>query len=320
MAYTDIVIDMGSKKTVLYSGKKVILEKPSVVTIDAETFEPYYFGEKALATVGRTPDSLIPVFPIKYGVIADYEVAEAMLKEYMSMAFGSRIVKPKVMITMPCGVTEMQHHSVMDVAELSGGRNASTIESPIASALAFGVDFSVPRGSMVIDIGAGTTDIATISMGGIAVSNSLKIAGNDLDEAIIKYVRREKGISIGPTTAEEIKIKAGTAIPHKFEINITAKGMRYETGLPTTFLISSNEVYEAISDHLIAILNAIRKVISDTEPDIVADILEDGIYLTGGGALLNQMQTFLQNALHTKVHLAEDPVHSAARKSEAKRS
>ncbi len=313
MATTDIVIDMGSKSTVLYSAGKVVLDKPSVVTVESDTLEPIYFGEKALATVGRTPSSLTPVFPIQHGVIADYDVAEAMIKQYMSEAFGNRIVKPKVMITMPCGVTEMQHHSVSDVAEASGGRNASTIESPLASALALGVDFTKPTGAMVIDFGAGTTDIATLSLGGIVACDSLKIAGNDLDESIIRYIKKEHQILVGPTTAEQIKIKIATAIPHKFEIAIKAKGRHINTGLPTLFEITSNEIYEAISDHLIAILNGIRKVLEKTEPDVVADIMSNGIYLTGGSSNLNNFSTFLENALKTKIHVADSPLYTAVK-------
>ncbi len=313
MASTDIVIDMGSKTTKLFSSGKVVLEKPSVVTVETESLEPIYFGEKALATVGRTPDSLTPVFPIQHGVIADYDVAEAMIKKYMAEAFGNRIVKPKVMITMPCDVTEMQHHSVSDVAESAGGRNASTIESPLASALALGVDFSKPTGSMVIDFGAGTTDIATLSMGGIVASDSLKIAGNNLDDSIIRYIRKEKQILVGPTTAEQIKMKIATAVPHKFEVAIKAKGRHINTGLPTLFEVTSNEIYEAISDHLIAILNAIRKVLEKTEPDIVADIMSTGIHLTGGSSKLNNFTLFLEKAIKTKIHLADEPFYTAVK-------
>jgi len=313
VASTDIVIDMGSKKTVLFSGGRVVLEHPSVVTVDAETAEPIYFGDKALATVGRTPDSLTPVFPIQRGVIADYDVAEEMLKTYMAEAFGNRIVKPKVMITMPTGVTEMQHHSVSDVAESAGGRSATTIESPLASALAFGVDFSQPKGSMVIDIGYGTTDIATISMGGIAACDCLKIAGGDFDESIIKYVRKEHNILIGPATAEQIKMQIGTAIPHKFEVAVTAKGRHINSGLPTTFEITSNEVYDAISDQCMTILNGIRMVIEKTPPDIVADIMSNGIFLTGGGAQLNNFTKFLQNAIKTEIKLSDEPEYTAVK-------
>ena len=313
MASTDIVIDMGSKTTKLYSAGKVVLERPSVVTVETDTWEPVYYGDKALSTVGRTPDSLTPVFPIQHGVIADYDVAEAMIKKYMSDAFGNRIVKPKVMITMPCDVTEMQHHSVSDVAESAGGRNASTIESPLASALALGVDYTKPSGSMVIDCGAGTTDIATISMGGIVASDSLKIAGNNFDDSIIRYIRKEHKILIGPTTAEQIKLKIATAIPHKFEIAIKAKGRHINTGLPTQFEVTSNEIYEAISDHLMGILNGIRKVLEKTEPDIVADIMSKGIHLTGGSAKLNNFAAFLEKAIKTKIHVAEDPFHTAVK-------
>ena len=313
MASTDIVIDMGSKKTILYSNNKIVLEKPSIVTVETDTWEPIYFGEKALATVGRTPNSLTPVFPIQHGVIADYDVAEAMINIYMAEAFGNRIVKPKIMITMPCGVTEMQHHSVSDVAEAAGGRSATTIESPLASALSFNIDFTKPSGSMVVDIGAGTTDIATLSMGGIVKCDSLKVAGNDFDESIIRYIRRKHKILVGPSTAEQIKIRLATAIPHKFEIAIKAKGRHLNTGLPTLFEITSNEVFEAISDSLMTILNGIRKVLEKTEPDIVADIMSSGFYLTGGSSKLNNLNVFLKNAIKTEVIIPDEPGYSAVK-------
>lgn len=308
---TDIVIDMGTKKTVLYSGNKIVLESPSVVTVDSKTWEPVYFGEKAFETVGRTPDTLQPVFPIKHGIIADYDIAEEMLETYMSEAFGNRIVKPEVIITMPTGVTEMQHHSVSDVAESAGGRNARTIESPLASALSFGIDFSKPMGSMVVDIGAGVTDIATISMGGIAQCSCLKSAGNDFDESIIRYVKKEYNILIGPQTAEKIKMQIGTAKKHQFEVAFAAKGRHMGTGLPTMFEISSNEVYEAIIDQCYTILNGIRSVLEKTEPDIVSDILSNGIYLTGGTSLLKGLKEFLEDAIKTEIHISKDPCHSA---------
>ncbi|MBQ0110782.1 MAG: rod shape-determining protein [Oscillospiraceae bacterium] len=310
---TDIVIDMGSKKTVLYSNNRVVLMQPSVVTVDAETFEPKFFGDKAQQTVGRTPDSLTPVFPIAHGVIADYEIAETMLKTYMAQVFGNRVVKPRAIITLPSGLTEMQHHSVSDVAESAGGRNASTIESPLASALALGIDFKKPKGAMIIDIGAGVTDIATISMGGISQCNTVGIAGNDFDESIVKYVKRKHKILIGPSTAEKIKMAIGSATRHDFEIALTAKGRQISSGLPTTFEMTSLEIYEAIKEHLAEILNAVKKVLQSTPPDIVGDIMKDGIYLTGGSAKLRGLDMFLENSLGAKVIVPEDPEFTAVK-------
>lgn len=308
---TNIAIDIGTYKTVLSSGSKIVLELPSVVTVDTDRWEPIYFGRKAFSTIGRTPDSLTCVFPIQRSVIADYDVAEAMLREYMTAAFGSRIIKPKVMVVMPSGVTAMQHHSVADVVEASGGRNAATIEAPLAVAVGLGIDFSLPRGSMVVDFGAGTTDVASLSMGGIAACDSIPVASRDLDESIIKYVRKKYNILIGLTTAEEIKKKIGSAVERPLEVSITVKGRHLHTGLPTSFEITSSQVYDAISVNCYSIISGIRRVMEKTPPDLVADIMTDGIHLTGGGALLSGFATLLEKCIGTKVHLAKDPMHTA---------
>ena len=308
---TNIAIDIGTSKTVLSSGNKIVLELPSVVTVDTDTREPIYFGEKAFETIGRTPDSLTCVFPIQRSVIADYDVAESMLKEYMTAAFGNRIIKPKVMIVMPSGVTTMQHHSVSDVVEASGGRNAQTIEAPLAVAVGLGLNLNQPRGSMIIDMGAGTTDAATLSMGGIAACDSIPVASRDFDEAIIKYVKRNYNILIGLATAEQIKKRVGTAVEHTLEIAITVKGRHLHTGLPTTFEITSGEVYNAIFEKCYEIISGIRRVIEKTPPDLVADIMTDGIYLTGGGSLLSGFDRLLEKCLGTKIHMAPDPFHTA---------
>ncbi len=308
---TNIAIDIGTSKIVLASGNKIVLELPSVVTVDTDTREPIYFGEKAFETIGRTPDSLTCVFPIQRSVIADYDIAESMLKEYMTAAFGNRIIKPKVMVVMPSGVTAMQHHSVADVVEASGGRNAETLEAPLPVAVGLGLDFNTPKGNMVIDMGAGTTDVASISMGGIAACDSIPIASRDFDEEIIKYVRRNYNILIGLATAEQIKMKIGTAIEHTLEVAITVKGRHLQTGLPTAFEITSSEVYEAISEKCYAIISGIRRVIEKTPPDLVADIMTEGIYLTGGGSLLGGFAKLLENCIGTKVHMAPDPLHTA---------
>jgi rod shape-determining protein MreB len=290
-----------------------VLEKPSVVTVDAETWQPVYFGEKALQTFGRTPDSLVCVHPIKNGTIADLELAEAMLKNYMDEAFGRKIFKPRVMAALPTGVTELQHHSMAQVVEAGGGRNVSVIENPIAVAIGMGVDFTEPRGSLIIDMGAGTTDIATISMGGIAQCDSFKVAGNTFDDLIIKYVRREYGVEIGPLTAEKVKKQIGTAVKRPVEIAIMAKGRNIYTGLPQTLEITSTEIHFAISEAAKSICNAIRKVLEKTDPDIVADVMNDGIYLTGGTSLMNGMHELIEDYFGAKVHIDSDPTHSVVR-------
>ena len=309
----EIGIDIGSSKTVIFTSSKVVLELPSVVTVDSETLEPIYFGEKAKQTMGRTPDSLECVFPIQNGIIAEYDIAEAMLKEYMSKVFGNKIVRPKIMATLPVGLTELQHHSMSNVVESAGGRNISVIESPLAIAFGLGLDFSKPHGYLIVDIGAGTTDIAVVSMGGISVCESFKIASFDFDAQIVRYVRKEYNIEIGNLMAESIKTQIGTVVQRPIEIAMVAKGRNVFTGLPESFEITSGEVYEAIKETADSICNAIRSVLSKTDPELVADINADGLYLTGGGSLINGMDKLIAEYTGTAVHTLEDPTHSVVR-------
>lgn len=309
----DIGIDLGTSKTVIFSSSKVVLEKPNIVTVDNETWEPKYFGDEAKQTLGRTPDSLECVNPIERGVIADYDIAETMLKKYMQEAFGNKILRPRIMATLPAGLTELQHHSLTNVVEAAGGRNISIIESPLAIAFGLNLDFSTPRGSLIIDIGAGTTDIAVISLGGIATCESFKTASMDFDAQIIRFVRKEYNIEIGPLTAEAIKIKIGTAVKRDIEVAMVAKGRNVFTGLPESFEISSSEVYDAIIDTVNTICNAIRTVLQNTNPDLVADIMNDGLYLTGGGSCLNGLDTKIGEYLGVEVHKLEDPAYSVVK-------
>jgi len=310
---TDIGIDLGTSKTILLSGSKVILEQPSVVTVDTETWEPVAYGDKAYAMVGRTPESLTTVYPVERGVIADYNIAEQMLRCYMRKAFGNRIVKPRVMVSMPIGVTSVQHRSVAKAVEIAGGRNVCTLEGPVAAAIGLGVNFSQVRGSMIIDIGAGTTDVATISMGGLAECATMRVASFDFDEAIIKYIKKVCNVSIGKQTAESIKIQIGSVVPRKVEIAMQAKGKNIFTGLPEIFEITANDIYEAVKDTADTICLAIKSVIENTSPDLISDIMTDGIYLTGGGAMIFGMEELLSNYLGVNVKLAQDPIHSVAR-------
>lgn len=309
----EIGIDIGSYKTVIFSSSKVVLELPSVVTVNSETWQPVYFGETAKQTMGRTPDSLECVFPIRHGIIAEYDIAEAMLKEYMSSAFGNRLMRPKMIATLPVGLTELQHHSMSNVIESAGGRDISVIESPLAIAFGLELDFSKPHGYMIVDIGAGTTDIAVISMGGIAVCESFKTASFDFDTQIMKYIRKEYNIEIGNLTAESIKKQIGTVVERPVEIAVMAKGRNVFTGLPENFEITSTEIYEATKETADSICNAIRTVLSRTDPDLVADITADGLYLAGGGSLINGMDKLISEYTGTAVHAIEDPTHAVVR-------
>ncbi len=310
---TEIGIDLGTSKTVIFSSSKIVFEMPNAVTVDADTWEPKYFGDKAKQTIGRTPDSLLCVSPIERGVISDYDIAEAMLKNYMHNAFGNRLMRPRIMATLPCGLTELQHHSLANVVEAAGGRNISVIEGPLAIAFGLGIDLSTPKGTLIVDIGAGTTDIAVISMGGIAECDSIKVASLDFDNQIIRYVRKEYNIEIGPLTAEWIKLKIGTAIKRDVEIAILAKGRNVFTGLPESFEISSGEVYDAIIDTVNMICNGIRLVLNKTNPDLVADITEEGLYLAGGGSQLSGLADKISEYLGIRVHTLENPSYSVVK-------
>ncbi len=313
MTTTDIGIDLGSSKTVIFSGSKIVLELPSVITVDADTLSPVYFGEKARQTMGRTPDSLICVRPIQNGIVADYDLALEMLKNYMFSCFGKKIVRPRIMASIPTGVTELQHHSLSQLVLESGGRNVSIIENPIAVSLGFGIDFTKPGGNLIVDMGAGSTDIATVSMGGIAQCDSSKTAGNTFDELIERYVKKEYNIEIGPLTAESIKKQLGTVVKRQVEFAVTAKGRNIVSGLPEAFEITSTEIHPIMLETALIICNDIRRVLEKTDPDIVADIMTNGIYLTGGTSLMNGMKELVEEYFGTAVHTDSDPTHSVVR-------
>ena len=306
----DIAIDLGTSKTIIYANGRIVLEQPTVVTVDSETFEPKFFGTDAKSTLGRTPDTLSCIFPIEHGAIADYDTTEAMLSKYMIDVFGNKIIRPRVVACLPTGLPELQHRFMGKVIEESGGRNITVIESPLAVAIGVGVDFNQPKGTMVVDIGAGVTDIATISMGGIVQCDSYKVASNVFDDAIIKYVRRKFNIEIGPLTAELIKKQVGSVVKRPVEITMIARGRNLRTGLPESCEVTSRQIYDNLFDTAVSICNAVRKVIYKTDPDIVADIMESGIHLTGGGSLINGMPQFMEEFTGAPIIHALDPEHS----------
>ncbi|MBQ5810794.1 MAG: rod shape-determining protein [Clostridia bacterium] len=309
----DIAVDLGTSKTILYSGSKVVLEQPSVATVDTDTWEPLYFGDDAYKMIGRIPETLSTVFPLSRGAISDYNITEAMLTHYMRMAFGQRIIKPRVIISVPTGLTTVQHRSIANAVEAAGGRNTCIIESPVASAIELGAQFEQARGCMVIDIGAGITDIAVLSMGGLVEHISENTASNDFDDAIMKYVQRERHILIGLQTARNIKTQIGSALHRNVEVAATAKGQNLFSGLPHTFEITTNEVHNALKPCLDAICRAVRKVTEKTPPDVLADVMADGIHLTGGGSLLYGMDTLLSEFTGIPVKRAENPGQTAVR-------
>lgn len=309
----DIGIDLGTAKTIILSGSVIKLEEPSVASVDTDTWAPLHFGEQAYKMIGRTPESITTVFPIEHGVIADYEVAEQMMRYFVRKAFGNRTVKPRVMVAMPSGLTTVQHRSVAQVIEAAGGRNVCTVESPLAAAIGLGIDLEKAHGSMIVDIGAGTTDVAVLSMGALSVCQSDRVASKNFDEAIIRFIRKEYNILIGLQTAEQIKMQIGSVIQRPVEIAMQAKGRNLFSGLPQVFEITTNEVYESVCDVALSICKAVQSALEKTEPDLVADISADGLYLTGGGAMIYGMEKLLSDFLGIEVRLVDDPLHCVVR-------
>lgn len=309
----EIGIDLGSSKTVIFFGSKIVLEQPSIVTVDAETYRPVYFGDNAKQTLGRTPDTLECVYPVQHGLISDYDIACSMVTHYMSKAFGNKIIRPKVVASLPTGLTELQHHSVSNVVEAGGGRSVSVLETPLAVAMGLGIDFESPHGHLIVDIGAGTTDIAVVSLGGIVACDSFKTASFDFDELIINYIRRSRNIAIGQLSAEQIKIQIGSVYKRPVEVTSISKGRNLFTGLPESFEISSGEIYGVIRPCALSICNAIRKVLERTDPDMVSDIKKDGMFLVGGGSKIFGMKELLEEYLDVKVNETENPEYSVVK-------
>lgn len=311
--FSDIGVDLGTSKTIIVSGKSVLLSEPSAVLMDNYDEVPVGFGVYAKRAVGRATDRYQAVTPIERGVIADYDVAEYMLNNYLSRVIGKKLTKPRAVVSTPSGITAVERRSVIDAVQSAGIRSVCTIETPVASALGMGIDFTRPHGSIVVDIGAGTTDVAVLSMGGVSRSVTAKIGGADLDDAIIKYMKREYNHLIGGGTAMEIKHRIGCAMPRSIEVAMMAKGMDLSSGLPASVEITANEVCEAMSEVVQKICMTVQSVVNNTPPELVGDISEDGIYLTGGTALLHGLAQHLSQFLGVNVHRADNVMISAAR-------
>ena len=310
MAFTDEVgIDLGTANVLVYiKGKGVVLDEPSVVAIDEESEDILAVGEEARAMLGRTPASIIAVRPLRDGVISDYDITERMLKYFINKSVGgSKFFRPKIMICVPSGVTEVEKRAVIEAATQAGGKSVFIMEEPVAAAIGAGLDISEPDGKMVVDIGGGTTDVAVMSLGTIVESSSVKIAGDELDEAITKYMRQDHKLYIGERTAEEMKIRVGTAYPREESVSYECKGRDLVTGLPKAVTITSEQMLEALNDPLQVITETIHEVLEKTPPELGADITENGIWLTGGGALLHGLDKRIEARTHIDVHIAEDP-------------
>lgn len=309
---TDIVMDAGTYKTVLYSGGKIVLEQPSAVSVDSETWEPISFGTEAKATFGRTPESVTTVFPFERGVISDYNVAEEMIVHFIKKAFGNKILKPRIIVVVPSGVTTVQHHSLANAVAAAGCRKISTIENTIAAAVGLGIDLEKPHGSMIVDIGGGTTEVAVISYRDIVTAKSSRIAGDDFDEAIIEYIRKKHNVLIGERTAEELKIKIGSAMSYDGEGAMDVRGRNLVDGLPKNIEVTSEDVREAISECVSQIVDAVRVTLEKTPPELLSDIVDNGIMLTGGGALLRELDKLIEKETKIPVHIAPYPMDCVA--------
>ena len=310
----DLGIDLGTASVLVYvKGKGVILKEPSVVAYDRDTNAIKAIGEEARMMLGRTPGNIVAVRPLRQGVISDYTVTEKMLKYFIQKALGKKILKkPRISVCVPSGVTEVEKKAVEDATYQAGAREVAIIEEPIAAAIGAGIDISRPCGNMIVDIGGGTTDIAVISLGGTVVSTSIKIAGDDFDEAIIRYMRKKHNLLIGERTAEDIKIKIGSAYPSAEAVSMDIRGRNLVTGLPKTVTVTSTETEEALKEATAQIVEAIHSVLEKTPPELAADIADRGIVLTGGGSLLQGLEELIEEKTGINTMTAEDPMTAVA--------
>ena len=318
----DVGIDLGTANTLVYmKGKGIIMREPSVVAVDTKTDEVRCVGAEAKAVIGRTPGSIVAVRPLKDGVIADFDITTNMLENFLKKACGnSMFSRPRVVICIPSGVTEVERRAVREATLKAGARQVSVIEEPMAAAIGAGLPISEPTGSMIVDIGGGTSDIgggtaeiAVISLGGIVASRSVRMAGDMFDQAIIAFIKRKYNLLIGERTAEQIKIEIGSAYALDPEMTMEIKGRNLVDGLPKNIVVHSEDVREALLECLVKITSAIKETLERTPPELSADIIDRGITLTGGGALLRGLDQLIQSETGIDVHIAEDPLDCVAK-------
>ncbi|MBC8136286.1 MAG: rod shape-determining protein [Fibrella sp.] len=307
-------IDLGTANTLVYvRGRGILIREPSVVALNVHTHEILKVGEEAKRMLGRTPGHIVAVRPLKDGVIADFEQTERMLRHFIEKVNKSRVwALPEVVVGIPSGVTEVERRAVLDATRKAGARQAYLIEEPMAAAIGAGLPVAEPTGSMIVDIGGGTTEVAVISLGGIVTSRSIRTAGDEIDEAITAYIRRAYNLFIGDRTAEDVKINIGSAYPLEQELSMTVRGRNLITGLPRSTTITSDEVREAISDPVNQIVEAVKVALESAPPELAADIMDQGIYLAGGGALLRGLDQLIAAETLMPVHIAKDPLSCVA--------
>jgi len=309
-----IGIDLGTSSVLVYiKGKGIVLKEPSVVAIDKNDNKILAVGEQARLMLGKTPGNIMAIRPMRDGVIADYEVTEAMLRYFINKVCGRRLLfRPYVMICVPAEVTSVERRAVLEAATSAGAKKAYLIEEPMAAAIGAGLNVEEPAGNMVLDIGGGTTDAAVISLGGIVVSQSIRVAGHKMDEAIIRYVRKNYNLMIGERTAEEVKIRIGSAYPMDENTGMEIRGRDLINGLPKTLTITADEVRESLLEPVSAIVDTVKAVLEKTPPELAADIIDRGIVMTGGGGLLRGLDLLLSRATGMPVRVADDPISCVA--------
>lgn len=310
----DIGIDLGTATVIIYMrGKGIVLQEPAVVAIERESGKLLAVGAEAWRMLGRTPGNIVAIRPLRDGVIANYDVTEKMLKYFIGKVCGQRLFfRPRIMVCIPAVVTTVEKRAVLEATIQAGARSTYLIEEPMAAALGAGLDIAEPSGNMVVDIGGGTTDVAVLSLGGIVLGESLRIAGDRFDDAIIRYVRRVYNMLIGERTAEELKIAIGTAYPAEESQNMDVRGRDMVTGLPKTIRLTSDETLEALSEPVQAILQCVKGVLERTPPELAADIMDKGIVLTGGGALVQGLDKLLSEETGIPVYVSENAITAVA--------
>ena len=311
MASSDIGIDLGTASILVYvKGKGVVLKEPSVVAYDRDTEQIMAIGEEARLMLGRTPGNIVAVRPLRQGVISDYKTTEKMLKYFIQKAVGKSFFgrRPRISVCVPSGVTDVEKRAVEDATYQAGARDVYIIEEPVAAAIGAGIDISRPCGNMIVDIGGGTTDVAVISLNGIVVSSSIKVAGDDFDEAIVRYVRKKYNLLIGEQTAEDIKIRIGTAVERPEPQSMEVRGRDLISGLPKVIRVNSEEVRDALKDALSQIVETVQSILERTPPELASDVVDRGIVLTGGGSLLNGLEELIEAKTGINTMTAEEPM------------
>jgi rod shape-determining protein MreB and related proteins len=308
----DLAVDLGTANTLIYArGQGILLNEPSVVAVNVRDGKPVAVGLEAKRMMGRTPGHIQAIRPLKDGVIADFDICEKMLRFFIQKVHRSKFAKPRMVICVPAGITPVERRAVRDAAEFAGARKpAYIIEEPMAAAIGAGLPVQDPAGNMIVDIGGGTTEVAVISLGGMVVSQSVRVAGDELDEAVMAYIKKEYSLALGEQTAEELKVAMGSAWPLEEELVAEIRGRDLVSGLPKTITVTSEEIREALDEPISAIVDAVKATLDRTPPELAADIMEQGIMITGGGALLRGMAERLAHETGMPIHVAENPLLS----------